>query len=471
MKLHLQTKLFPQYDTIVTLAEQSTIKKEEEQKKAEEAAKQEEIEQLYNDLNSIRSFAIGTTPNFTIDLNKDLLSLEDLEQVQVTFGQFGKVVQREILYFSDNYVINSEGELTVDDKLIFEDGPIFKHYPAMEDVWDNPNDMWDNDGSLRNLGFFNSEGTHKWRHHYQSIRNPKFTYDKVYNKLVLTLSQFDTLHKFKPTDWNYGEEEPTEMPYFKNNPSLVVMEVKYLLNHRHRHQVIVRPQEYIAVADTIEHSLDGDKTMPIFVSPRFRMEFGDFWEDEDIKPLPQRAEDLPNHIMVEPKQLLQRGINLWSRPRFKEEEDSEGTQYVDEFSRYFCIAIPLHIKLKVKSIKVMVGGSPGLMDHVTYDYTGLQRMSYDSEGKLVPDSESYTWYDSEFHPAIPRVIPKPKYNENETVYFNSNYMIDPSMALPENPMGEYVVWYVCSRETPTYKISRYFGGPYLYHIEFEEVYG
>ena len=102
MKLQLNTRLFPQYNPLVSLAERKEKAAEAAKKEAEEKA----VQELYDSLESINSFALGTTPNFTIDLNKDLLKLEDIDQLIVTFGQFGQVVQREILYFSDNYKLD-----------------------------------------------------------------------------------------------------------------------------------------------------------------------------------------------------------------------------------------------------------------------------------------------------------------------------------------------------------------------------
>ena len=177
MKINLRTKLYPQYNPVMSLAAQRAEKEAKEKQEAEEAAKKE----FYEKFEKIKTFTIGTTPNFNIDLNKDMLKLEDIDQLTVTFAQFGKVVQREHLFFSDNFTtdfeVDSEGEyvegtfdLVTDEKDIFNDQPYMDEYGRL-------------------------------RHRHQTIRNPKFEYNKIFNQLTLTLSQMDTLKRFKPTDW------------------------------------------------------------------------------------------------------------------------------------------------------------------------------------------------------------------------------------------------------------------------------
>ena len=184
MKVNLQTRLFPGYsgyDPLISIAEQRARKEEAAKKEAEEKAKQE----LQESLGKIKSFAIGTTPNFTIDLNPDMLTLDDIEQLTVTFGQFGRVIQRELLYFSDNYKYgfwqDSEGHYHPDAEIDVKD--VFNDDPYIDYAYD-------------------SEGNTipKMRHRHQTIRNPKFTYNKIYNKLTLTLSQVDTLGRFEITE-------------------------------------------------------------------------------------------------------------------------------------------------------------------------------------------------------------------------------------------------------------------------------
>lgn len=581
MKLNLSTRLYPTYNPMVSLAERRA-KAEEEAKKAEEEKK---VQELYDSIESINTFALGTTPNFTIDLNKDLLKLEDIEQLTVTFGQFGKVVQREILYFSDNYKLDYDlvdeeydgeyeddfkplsADVVVDDREIFNDdirlmptgfyedseGHMLKKEPCkyrdpasgilkkasrfyreVEEKYidsegeahirlikliskDAEGHIWYED---KNGYFVVKDGEKvydtkrypdlterkRWRHHRQAIRNPKFSYNRVYNVLTLTLSQIDTLNHFKPTDWYWyneseGETKPS-MPYWKNNPSLVMIEVKIKVRNameQHiRKEVIIRPQEYWAVADTIEHSLErtprgGVNTYdhsrgadPIFVPHRFRYFFGDYWVNPSVRDLPDRVEDLAHSGQIAKEILCRDGLRVRSFPRFKTFENSEGEVEYEldelghkiELNRYFCIMIPLHIKVKIKNIKLLYGGSPGVMDHIDYDTTGL-----------IWDSEAYVWRDSEsMIPVHPRVTPSykryadhefknennqffdgsivfdadgnPVYqndDRNETVYYNSSYVIDPDGTSPENPMGEYICWYICSKETVTGMESRFFG--------------
>ena len=177
---------------MVSLSENKAKKEAEKEKQAEEEAKKELIENL----GKIKTFTLGTTPNFTIDLNPDMLTLDDIDQLIVSFGQFGKLVQREILYFSDNYKldyeVDSEGnyipltaEVKTDEQDIFSDE--IKFLPV-RDI--NGDFVYDSEG----------EKIYKWMHVPQTIRNPKFTYNRIYNKLTLTLSQLDTLTHFKPTD-------------------------------------------------------------------------------------------------------------------------------------------------------------------------------------------------------------------------------------------------------------------------------
>ena len=64
----------------------------------------------------MKSIVIGTTPNFVIDLNPDMLSIGQIDQVTVTFVQNNKVVQYERLFHSDNYTFeeaerDSEGHI------------------------------------------------------------------------------------------------------------------------------------------------------------------------------------------------------------------------------------------------------------------------------------------------------------------------------------------------------------------------
>lgn len=513
MKLELNTRLFPQYNPMVSLAE----KREKEAEEAKKAEEEKKVQELYEALDNINSFALGTTPNFTIDLNRDLLKLEDIEQLIVTFGQFGQVVQREILYFSDNYdidldevKIDSEGNYIPSSADIIIDEPHWKK-PARRD----PKDIFDDNIHLTPTGKYDSDGNEisVWKHYHQTIKNPKFSYNRIYNVLTLTLSQMDTLTHFKPTYWYYHKEDEDKpnMPYWKNNPSLVMIEVKIRVkNFREEHlmnEVIIRPQEYWAVADTIEHSLKKPIKRvntydprfgadPIYVPHRFRYYYGDY--SVQGRDLPDRVEALPHSGLIAPQILVRDGLKVRSYPQFI--ETSEVPSGKMEIARYFCVMIPLHIKVKVKTIKVLYGGSPGIMDHVDYDTTGL-----------TWDSEDMIWRDDAGIPTQPRVIPSylryadhefnnegnseydgsikfdeygnPVYQlpwRNETVYFNSNYVIDPDGAFPENPMGEYICWYICTRETVTGTVSRYFGPTkyredqrkepyYEFLIQFEEV--
>ena len=606
MKLNLQTRLFPNYNPITSLAANKEKKEEEARKEAEQKA----AEQVYEDLAKIKTFTIGTTPNFTIDLNPDMLRLEDIEQLTVVFGQFGKMVQKEILYFSDNYKLDYElveddgdyeydykplsAELVTDEKDIFNDNIQFKPTRFYEDqagyifnqepcTYKDPYDLkdkkaiqffreiekkytdsegvehirlvkeykrttepdaedkyhnWMKDDS----GFFvveaakDEEGDiihikkyeddilfqrHRWAHPHQTIRNPKFTYDKIFNKLVLTLSQRDTFEHFKPTNWRYNKEDPSEdlaTPYWQGNPSLVMIEVKIRVKrHLDQHfggQVIIKPQEYYAVAETIEYRLKRpmepvrynihDRAADeIYVIPRFKMYFGDFSEPEYLKPLPDRVEALPYSKLTTMQNLLRDGFRAISRPQYL--LDSEGNKVLDPFgfpeqvARYFCIMIPLHIKLKIKSIKLMFGGSPGVSDNVDYDATGLH--FYDSESTLA-DSEGKVyweqikdivdvngthylglgrqWYDERNIPTDPLTVPRPGYYRGESCTFHSDYVIDPDGVTPENPMGEYICWYVCSKESVTGNHSRFYGPgkyredqrhePYYeFFIQFEEI--
>lgn len=226
----------------------------------------------------------------------------------------------------------------------------------------------------------------------------------------------------------------------------VKIRVRRYIDHHMRHQVIVRPQEYFAVADTIEHSLDKERTMPIYVPHRIILHYDDYANTS--YDLPIRVEELTQIKRITVQDLLQKGLEVVSKPVYKQALDSEGLPVFDsegnpiytdeEEMRYFCLAIPLHIPIKVKSVKMLFGGTPSIMDRIWFDEEG-------------------------------RVIPRPHFNLDETAFFNSNYMIDTEAALPENPRGEYIVWYVCDKETPTGRISRYYGGPYGYLIEFERV--
>jgi len=382
---------------------------------------------------------------------------------------------------------------------------------------------------------------HRWKHPHQTIRNPKFTYDKVFNKLTLTLSQNDTLTRYCKTDWNcppkatgpdYEEEEKTSKPYWQGNPSLVMIEVKIKVKRREDvhlgGQVVIRPQEYWAVADTIEHSLERPKEPImwdtrntgadlIYATPRFRMYFGDYSVPEDIKFLPNRVEELPYSRQTTMANLLRDGLRAISRPVYAKytEDDSEGHYhkgdiiidpfgYPEQVSRFWCLMIPLHIKLKIRDIKLLFGGSPGVADNVDYDARGLHFLDFnhdflDSEGEPLADSEGRVyweqiedsfelrekahgeqWFDSLNRYATPMVIPRPGYNNSESCTFHSDYVIDPDGVTPENPMGEYICWYICSKETVTGNISRFYGPgkyredqrhePYYeFLIKFEEV--
>ena len=452
MKIQLNTRLFPQYNSILSIAQQRAKKEEAAKKEAEQKAKEE----LYNNLGKIKSFAIGTTPNFTIDLNKDMLSLDEIDQLIVTFGQFGKVVQREILYFSDNYrldyEVDSEGnyidhsaEVVIDDRHIFDDEPYV-----------------DSEGHLR--------------HRYQTIRNPKFTYNRQYNQLTLTLSQMDTLTHFKPTNWKYNKDDPNtdlEDPYYEDNPSLVMVEVKIRVRRamdRHNPaQVIIRPQEYYAVAQTIENSLEkmskpvlvDNNATPIYVPHRFRLYYDDYCVPETERPLPMRVDELDNSKQIATAILCRDGLRVRSYPQFgyytsegeyvKQDpiRNSEGF-IINELSRYFCVMIPLHIKVKIKDIKILFGGSPGIMDHVDFDSEGRVIPTYIKYPEHLYDSEGNPLYDEDGNPIFAT-------EKNETIYYQSNYVIDPDGGTPDNPMGEYICWYICSKDTITGNISRFYG--------------
>ena len=482
--------------------------REEKEKEAQKEAEKKAQEELLKNLGQIKSFALGTTPNFVIDLNKDMLQLDDIDQLIVTFGQFGKMVQREILYFSDNYDVDYDVdergkyiplsmEVQRDDDLVFNDELQFVDTPFFE--YDSEGKKWDR--------------RHKWTHHYQTIRNPKFTYNKIYNTLTLTLSQNDTLRRYKPTDWNcpitanspdYDIEDRTEMPYWRDNPSLVMVEVKIKvrrqLDYHFNDEVIIRPQEYWAVAETIEYKLKRPqpdkpgKSMfydihdraadDIYVPHRFRLFFDDFSKPKDVEFLPQRVEELGHELRVATNILVRDGLRLRSRPQYEYVNiNSEGApepHYAKvEKSRFFCVMIPLHIKVKLDSVRCVFGGSPGIMDRVNYDSEGL-RYGYftDSEGKQVfvpvdynnPDPKDLPymndchWYDEHDLPVTPRIIPDPHYKPSmgETCYFQSNYVIDPSGRSPENPMGEYICWYICSKDPITGQIGRMYGPtPYM----------
>ena len=520
MKINLQTRLFPGYygyNPMVSVLEYRAKKEEEAKKAAEEKAKQELIESLGN----IKTFAIGTTPNFTIDLNKDMLQLDDIEQLIVTFGQFGRLVQREILYFSDNYKVDYE---------LDSEG---NYVPLSSSIVRDEKNIFNDEIQFMPTGFKDSEGNdiHRWRHPYQSIRNPKFTYDKIYNKLTLTLSQFDTLTHFKPTDWFYHKEDEAkpDLPYWKNNPSLVMIEVKIrvrrAIDNHFNEQVVIRPQEYYAVADTIEHTLRNEgpyrvkedyKTAadPIYAIPRFNIYFDDYCEDESRYFLPDRVEDLKKHKLTTVQNLLRDGFRAISRPCY--ERDSEGNIVIDysfdsegipvEKSRFWCLMLPIFAKIKVKDVKVMFGGmsTPGVSDNVDYDATGLHFIlnnldpNYndfielaDSEGRVywskIKDSSELRekaigeqWFDDLNRRSTPYVIPRPSYSMGETCTFHSDYVIDPDGCTPENPRGEYICWYICSKETVTGNISRFYG-PHKYRkdqkhepyyeflIKFEEI--
>lgn len=276
----------------------------------------------------------------------------------------------------------------------------------------------------------------------------------------------------------------------------VKIRVKRFLDQHMTHQVVIRPQEYFAVADTIEHSLFDDGkpfegydirntgAAPIYTPHRFRLFYGDYSVPEDVRSLPQRIDELDYSKQVATNILCRDGLKVSSYPQFTTETveqpavdsegnimfDSEGKPIMEEVevkvetNRFFCVAIPLHIKVKVKSVKVLFGGSPSIMDRVSYDSTGLRHGYYEYDSTTGTEKfietkpgERGDWYNSAGVPAIPRVIPKPGYNVGETAYFQSNYMIDPDGRTPENPMGEFICWYICSKDSVTGNISRFTG--------------
>lgn len=377
---------------------------------------------------------------------------------------------------------------------------------------------------------------HRWKHPHQKIRNPKFTYDKIYNKLTLTLSQSDTLTHFRPTDWRVDEYDSegrtitkTEKPYWKDNPSLVMIEVKIrvrrAIDNHFNEQVVIRPQEYYAVADTIEHTLlrtkpdevnYHDEVMKtaadlIYTPHRFRIFYGDYCDDPEADSegtairddLPQRTNALPFSKRIAQAILCRDGLRVKSYPQYREvtvydsEGDSEGHTEIVEVPRYFCVMIPLTMKVKVKSVKSLFGGTPGVSDGVTYDATGLHFVEpgskyADSEGnvywdavKNLKDIDSivlgHQWLNEFDIPTEPLVVPKPGYHMGESWNFKSNYVIDPDGDFPENPMGEYICWYICSHQDIVPGIDYRFSGPYKYRenqrhpacydflIEFEEI--
>lgn len=113
MKVNLQSKLFTNYSPMMSAADwkakkaaEEAAKKRKEQEEAEAKAKEEAqkaIEELHKKIASIKTITMGTTPNFVIDLNPDLLTIDQIDQVTVIFAQNGKVVQKERLFHSDNY--------------------------------------------------------------------------------------------------------------------------------------------------------------------------------------------------------------------------------------------------------------------------------------------------------------------------------------------------------------------------------
>ena len=285
----------------------------------------------------------------------------------------------------------------------------------------------------------------------------------------------------------------------------VKIKVRRQLDYHFNDEVIIRPQEYWAVADTIEHSLldegpvwyrDEPKTGadPIYVPHRFRLFFDDFSKPKDEEFLPQRVEELRHELRMATNILVRDGLRLRSRPQYEYVDMGDSEHHIwrrVEKSRFFCVMIPLHIKVKLKAVKCIFGGSPGIMDRVTYDSEGL-RYGYftDSEGEQVFVPVDYDnpaegtpindchWYDKNWLPVTPHVIPKPGYNPGESCYFQSNYVIDPSGRTPENPIGEYICWYICAKDPITGQIGRMYGPtPYMadqepyyeFLLQFEEV--
>ena len=366
------------------------------------------------------------------------------------------------------------------------------------------------------------------------------------------MSQDDTLRHFKPTNWNYNKEDPEhdlDTPYWQGNDSLVMIEVKIRvrrqLDYHLDPQVIIKPQEYYAVAKTIEYSLArGDKPGPIdyidevrktradhiHVPHRFRLFFDDYVTDKSISPLPKRTDELHHSLQIAKEIMMRDGLRLISRPRFGYKEVSLGDHtFVKRFekSRYFCFMIPLNIRVKVKSIKCVFGGTPGIMDRVDhasegdypvngpgsyvnrlfkikkivyerdsegnliFDEDGRPKPKYDSEGvvyEYVKDSEGNYVLDK-YGKKIPVEItdprflegialPRPSYNKDETCYFQSTYVIDPSRRTPDNPTGEFICWYICARDPITDQIGRILGPnmfmddqePYYeFYIQFADV--
>ena len=260
-------------------------------------------------------------------------------------------------------------------------------------------------------------------------------------------------------------------------------------------QVIIRPQEYYAVADTIEHTLerperpvihDVHKTAAdmIYTPHRFRIYYDDFFKPSRVQDLPMRVEELTKSKQTTEANLCRDGLYVKSYPQY--ELDSEGKIIMDytfdsegipvEKNRYFCVMIPLFAKIKIKSVKLLFGGSPGVMDHVDFD----------SEGRVIPTrirypehlytSEGFPLYNENGEPQFN----DPKLCKHETVYYSSAYVIDPDGGSPENPMGEYICWYICAKEASTGVISRFYGPAkyrkdqrqkpcYNFLIQFEDV--
>lgn len=357
------------------------------------------------------------------------------------------------------------------------------------------------------------------------------------------MSQDDTLRHFKPTNWNYNKKDPEhdlDTPYWQGNDSLVMIEVKIRvrrqLDYHLDPQVIIKPQEYYAVAKTIEYSLArGDKPGPIdyidevrktradhiHVPHRFRLFFDDYVTDKSISPLPKRTDELHHSLQIAKEIMMRDGLRLISRPRFGYKEVSLGDHtFVKRFekSRYFCFMIPLNIRVKVKSIKCVFGGTPGIMDRVDHASEGdyppdeyvnrlfkIKKIVYerDSEGRLIFDEDGRPIYkvekdkygnvigpmyerDSEgniIEITDPRflegiALPRPSYNKDETCYFQSTYVIDPSRRTPDNPTGEFICWYICARDPITNQIGRILGPnmfmddqePYYeFYIQFADV--
>ena len=235
MKLQLNTRLFPQYNPLVSLAERKEKAAEEAKKEAEEKA----VQELYDSLESINSFALGTTPNFTIDLNKDLLKLEDIDQLIVTFGQFGQVVQREILYFSDNYKLDYDlvqdddgayeynykpmsAALATDEKDIFDDNIQFKPSGLYED---DDGNLFKKEGGIYTLNGVSYRASKFYREVERKITDAEgehIVLEKVYKRVgdlnsfisavALWTLYFDAVMRGRPEEPSASAQSSTSAP-------------------------------------------------------------------------------------------------------------------------------------------------------------------------------------------------------------------------------------------------------------------